>query len=174
MTPQNVLVLDNDPFRHEMFCTAAGKIQLHSVYDIRSFESALREGSAPNLICLDHDLGPIYNEDGKYPDTCGCDAADLVVQLAPSDVPVLIHSGNSRCAKIMRQILICGGHAGRVSIVNTATVSTHGDQAGIQALRRAVEELANNPVWPEDISFEELMAVFGEVSILGCSVRAKR
>ena len=172
---QCVLVLDNDPFRHEMFRAAVGKQQLCSTYEVGTLEAALQEDTrSPVIVCLDHDLGPIYNEEGKYPDTCGCDAANLVVKLVPKEVPVLIHSSNNRCAKIMRQILLDGNRTGRVSCVNTADVSSGSDKAGIQALRDAVAELLEDPCWPDDMSPLEVKELFGTVSPWGCSVQANR
>lgn len=64
------------------------------------------------LICLDHDLGPNRQHDGKVFDPgIGRDIADLLASL-PAICPVIVHSSNSMAVPGMLRVL---GEAGWIS-----------------------------------------------------------
>ena len=169
-----ILVLDNDPPRHEMFRAAAWDMEIVHTYQVSTLEELLQETGDFGLISLDHDLGPLYSDRPPDNSECGCDAAELVVELASPGVPVLIHSANTPCAQIMRRILVQSGRRGRVARINTATVSEYGDEAGVATIRGAIQELLASPLWPEDLETNELLDMLGDDCNLICPSRAAR
>lgn len=167
-----ILVLDDDEPRHEIFRAAAWEFDVVHAYRVSAFALSLQEAKSLALVSLDHDLGRAYAD--RRCDDCGCDAAELVVRHAPAGVPVLIHSANHACSQVMRRILVAGGHTGRVSRVNIATISEHGERAGVEIIRKAIKELLASPHWPEDLTAEELLDALSDDPDLVCPVRAAR
>lgn len=168
-----ILVLDNDPPRHAAFRAAVPEFTVLETYAVSSFEYAMQVTGSLDLICLDHDLQSGVNAD-RHCEDCGCDAAELIANRGPPGVPVLIHSGNTPCAQVMRRILVASGRVGRVSRVNIATIMEHGDRGGIATLRQDILQLIESPYWPDDVSTSELLDLLGDSPELTCPVRASR
>ena len=58
--------------------------------------------------------------------------------------------------------------------MNIATISEHGERAGVAVIRKAVRELLASPRWPEDFTTDELLDALADDSDLVCPVRAAR
>lgn len=157
--------------RHAVFRAAAPDFRVMETYQVSTFAYALREGDAPDLIALDHDLQSSVNA-GRHCNECGCDAAELVADIGPAGVPVLIHSANTPSAQRMRRILLASGRAGKVARMNLATVLALGDLGGVEALGETIRQLIASPHWPEDVPPEELAELLGDNASASCPVRA--
>lgn len=83
----NVLVLDDEPYRHEAFAKRFKNDSVWHVYSFEQFRRALHT-NIYDLICFDHDLGERLN---------GNDAAKFLISSVPSDrwpTKCLVHSWN--------------------------------------------------------------------------------
>jgi hypothetical protein len=109
----NILILDDDEYRHEVF---AGRYRDHwvvSVTSYRSFVDRLLSGAKWDLVHLDHDLGDLVEGDkytdgwGESRDYTGMHAALKICELTDDMLParVVIQSVNPEGARSMLQTL---------------------------------------------------------------------
>ena len=173
MKKGTLLILDDDPGRHEFFTTAASDYDVVHTYEVTTFAEAVKETKELVLVSLDHDLTAGANR-GRSVKGCGCDAAELVNQHVAAHIPVLIHSANDMGSQAMRAILVRAGRSGRVSRMNFETIMDQDERAGITLFGDAVAELTANPCWPDDVTSDELIALLGDNPWATCPTRAAK
>lgn len=95
-----ILVLDDEPARHELFKAAWGKHDITHAWTADEAEKAL-DGNRFNLVTLDHDLGPASRGNGLR-------VARHIAQMPEDRQPykVLVHSANPVGAQAMIDALL--------------------------------------------------------------------
>jgi CheY-like chemotaxis protein len=113
MKKLNLLVLDDDPVRHDLWegwFTSAGHTY-HKATTIEEFHNAIHSDVRFDIVFLDHDLNDhphlqesIKVEGGRRIRLTGQDAARMLVKMNRSKLPhkVVIHSWNDHGADMMR------------------------------------------------------------------------
>jgi DNA-binding NarL/FixJ family response regulator len=95
-----VLILDDEPWRHEGFDLMLLKHQLTHAYTVDKFAHWLGDGPY-DLVCFDHDLGQ---------PTTGMDAARAFVASNHPRTTCLVHSWNPFGAAAIANVLHKAGH----------------------------------------------------------------
>lgn len=95
-----ILVLDDEPARHNLFAAAWGRHDIVQAWTADEAERAL-EGDRFDLVTLDHDLGPTSHQSGLY-------VARHIASMPESSRPaeVFIHSANPVGAQAMMDALV--------------------------------------------------------------------
>jgi hypothetical protein len=113
----NILILDDDEFRHEAYSVTYRRHDVTHVYTYSDFLAALSSGSPWDLIHLDHDLGDLVVGDtyidgwGHSREYNGQHASLRICELPDDMLPtrVIIQSVNPDGARAMRSNLLRRG-----------------------------------------------------------------
>lgn len=104
-----VLILDDDPQRHETFLRmfASHDIEVRQAFTAQQAINILNLTDRFDLVCLDHDLGE-FSETLIGEPGCGMDVAEFIfLHIDQKKLPkqVLIHSWNAPAAKRMEETI---------------------------------------------------------------------